>query len=96
MEEKDFKYYEFLGDRCIRHLFKEFLGQLDYLYNDGKIDESEKENIRIRILDTGNNLARLFKDQGANYFELNEGLSEVDDLDLIEELEDRGYVVTEE
>lgn len=93
MQEKDYRYYEFLGDRCIRHIFKDFLSQLDQLQRDGKIDDDDKESLRVRILDVGNASARLFRDQGQNYFELNEGLSEVDNKDLIEELENRGFEV---
>ena len=91
MQEKDFRYFNFLGDKCIRHTFKDFLSQLDYLYNEEIIDDGEKENLRARILDVGNNMARLFKEQGENYFKLNDGLSEVDTQDLIEELANRGY-----
>jgi len=93
MKEKDYRFYEFLGDRCIRHIFKDFLSQLDQLHRDGKINDAERESLRIRILDIGNASARLFRDQGENYFRLNEGLSEVDNDDLIEELEDRGFEV---
>ena len=93
MKEKDYRYYEFLGDRCIRHIFKDFLSQLDKLHRDGLIGDEDKESLRIRILDTGNASARLFRDQGENYFRLNDGLSEVDSEDLIDELEDRGFKV---
>lgn len=71
MEEKDFHYFEFLGERCIKHLFKDFLYQLEDVQEKYSIEEEDFERIRNRVLDKGNDTIRFFRDQGENYTKLN-------------------------
>jgi hypothetical protein len=71
MQEKDYLYFRFLGDKCIRFLFKEYLGQLEDMQREGVIDEDDFEYLRKRILDKGNDSARFFEEQAINYYELN-------------------------
>jgi|TARA_R110000803_G_scaffold143805_7_gene209802 hypothetical protein len=73
MEEKDFYYFEFLGERCIKHLFKDFLYQLEDIQEKYSIEDDDFERIRNRVLDKGNDTIRFFRDQGENYTKLNSG-----------------------
>ena len=73
MEEKDFYYFEFLGERCIKHLFKDFLYQLEDIQEKYSIEDEDFERIRNRVLDKGNDTIRFFRDQGENYTKLNLG-----------------------
>ena len=94
MVEKDFRYFGYLGDKCIRKVMKGYLSDLDFIYSEGIIDDDTKENLRKKILDSGNNEARFFNEQADYYFQLNENnLAEYDDSILAEELENRGYKV---
>jgi hypothetical protein len=72
MKEKDFLYFRFLGDKCVRYLFKDYLRQIEDLNRDGIIDDDDFEHLRKRILDKGNDSARFFEEQAINYYELNQ------------------------
>lgn len=94
MIDKDFRYFGYLGDKCIRKVMKGYLSDLDYLLSEGIIDDETKENLRKSILDSGNGEARFFTEQAEFYFKLNEdNLAEYPDGILAEELENRGYTV---
>jgi uncharacterized protein YqgQ len=72
MEEKDFNYFNFLGKRCIKYMFKQYLYHLEDLLENNAISEEDFERARERILDLGNDQVRFFEDQAENYFRLNE------------------------
>jgi len=72
MEKKDYGYFNYLGKRCIKHIFKQYLYHLEDLADNGAISEEDFEKARERILDVGNDQVRFFEDQARNYFELNE------------------------
>jgi len=62
-----------LGERCIKHLFKDFLYQLEDIQEKYSIEDDDFEKIRNRVLDKGNDTIRFFRDQGENYTKLNSG-----------------------
>ena len=71
MEEKDYNYFNFLGKRCIKHMFKQYLYHLEDLLDNGAISEEDFDKARERILDLGNDQVRFFEDQASNYLEIN-------------------------
>tara|TARA_B100001093_G_scaffold284091_1_gene271349 strand:+ start:4338 stop:4556 length:219 start_codon:yes stop_codon:yes gene_type:complete len=71
MEEKDYLYYSFLGKRCIKYMFKQYLYHLEDLLDKKSISIDDYEEARQRILDIGNDQARFFEDQAGNYFKIN-------------------------
>ena len=71
MEKKDFLYFNFLGERCIRYMFKQYLYHIEDLRETGAISEQDFDAARERILDLGNDQVRFFQDQSRNYYELN-------------------------
>jgi len=72
MEKKDYGYFNYLGKRCIKQIFKQYLYHLEDLLENGAISEDNFEKARERILDVGNDQVRFFEDQARSYYELNE------------------------
>ena len=71
MNEKDFKFFSFLGEKQLKFAFKGYLYHLEDLLDNGKISEEDFDAARERILDIGNDSVRFFKEQARNYYELN-------------------------
>ena len=71
MEEKDYLYFNFVGKRCIKYMFKQYLYHLEDLLEKGAISDEDYDKARERILDVGNDQVRFFEDQTRNYYELN-------------------------
>lgn len=72
MEEKDYCYYSFLGKKCIKHIYKNYLYHLEDLLDNGRISSEDYDSARERILDLGNDQIRFFEDQAENYYKLKE------------------------
>ena len=67
MDNKDFGYVSFLGEKVVKSLYKDYLRSLEDLFEKHGIPEEEFEKARNRILDKGNDSIRFFKDQIDNY-----------------------------
>lgn len=71
MDNKDFGYVSFLGEKTIKHLYKDYLRFLEDLFEKHDIPKHEFEKARNRILDKGNDSIRFYKEQIDNYHFLN-------------------------
>ena len=68
MNEKDYKYISFLGEKAIKSLYKDFLRTLEDNFERYDIPDEDFQKARNRILDKGNDSIRFFKEQAENYY----------------------------
>lgn len=68
MDNKDFGYVSFLGEKSVKFLYKDYLRLLEDLFEKHSIPEEDFEKARNRVLDKGNDSIRFFKEQVDNYY----------------------------